>query len=66
MRLFQTPLNTCLDSPFFCQPLSSRFALRGFRALDKSHARADFRLFLVSENKHEAVLRYYRCKYRAI
>ena len=28
MRLFQTPLDTCLDSPVLCQPLSSRFALQ--------------------------------------
>ena len=31
MRLFQAPLNTCLDSPLLCQPLSSRFALHGLR-----------------------------------
>ena len=30
------PLETCLDSPLLCQPLSSRFALHGLRALDKS------------------------------
>ena len=35
MRLFQAALDTCLDSPFFCQPLSSRFALHGLRALDE-------------------------------
>ena len=37
MRLFQAALDTCLDSPFlnFCQPLSSRFALHGLRALEK-------------------------------
>ena len=27
MRLFQAPLDTCLGSPFFCQPLSSRFVV---------------------------------------
>ena len=31
MRLFQAPLDTCLDSPLVCQPLSSRFALHGLR-----------------------------------
>ena len=34
MRLFQGALDTCLDSPLLCQPLSSRFALNGLRALD--------------------------------
>ena len=34
MRLFQAPLDTSLDSPFPCQPLSSRFALHGLHALD--------------------------------
>ena len=28
MRLFPAPLDTCLDSPLLCQPLSSKFALR--------------------------------------
>ena len=31
MRLFEAALDTCLDSPFFCQPLSSQFALHGLR-----------------------------------
>ena len=31
-RLFQVALDTCLDSPPLCQPLSSRFALHGLRA----------------------------------
>ena len=34
MRLFQAALDTCLVSPLFCQPLSSRFALHGLRAFD--------------------------------
>ena len=34
MRPFQAALDTCLDSPFFRQPLSSRFALHGLHALD--------------------------------
>ena len=34
MRLFQAPLDTCLDSPLLCQPLSSRVALHGLHALD--------------------------------
>ena len=33
MRVFQAHLETCLDSPLLCQPLSSlRFALHGLRA----------------------------------
>ena len=36
MRLSQAPLNTCLDNPLFCQPLSSRFALHGLRTLDQA------------------------------
>ena len=34
MRPFQAALDTCLDSLLPCQPLSSRFALHGLRALD--------------------------------
>ena len=34
MHLFQAPLDTCLDSPLLCQPLSSRFALHGSRAFE--------------------------------
>ena len=33
---FQAPLDTCLDSPLLCQPLSSRFALHGLRALEET------------------------------
>ena len=32
---FQAALDTCLDSPLLCQPLSSRFALQGLRVLEK-------------------------------
>ena len=35
MSLFQAALDTCLDSPLFYQPLSSRFALHGLRTLDR-------------------------------
>ena len=38
MRLFQAALDTCLDSPLLCQPLSSRFALHGLRAFDLPRA----------------------------
>ena len=34
MHLFQAPLDTCLDNPLLCQPLSSRFAFHGLRAFD--------------------------------
>ena len=34
MGIFQAPLDTCLDSPLLCQPLSSRFALHGLRGFD--------------------------------
>ena len=34
MCLSQAPLDTCLDSPLPCQPLSSQFALHGLRALE--------------------------------
>ena len=34
LRRFQAALDTCLDSPLLCQPLSSRFALHGLRALE--------------------------------
>ena len=34
MHLFQAALDTCFDSPLLYQPLSSRFALHGLRALD--------------------------------
>ena len=34
MRLFQAPLDTCLDSPLLCWPLSSQFALHGLRAFE--------------------------------
>ena len=34
MRLFQAPLDTCLDSPFFADLSVPRFALHGLRALD--------------------------------
>ena len=34
MRLFQAALDTSLNSPLLCQPLSSRFALHGLRALE--------------------------------
>ena len=36
MRLFQVALNTSLDSPLVCQPLSSRFALHGLHTLEFS------------------------------
>ena len=34
MRLFQAALDTSLDSPLLCPPLSSRFALHGLRAFE--------------------------------
>ena len=34
MRLFQALLDTYLDSPLLCQPLNSRFALRGLRGVE--------------------------------
>ena len=38
MRLCQAPLDTCLGSPFLCQPLSSGFALHGLRAFEQKKA----------------------------
>ena len=35
MRLFQAPLDTCLDSPVLCQPLSSRCTLHGLCTLER-------------------------------
>ena len=35
MRLFQAPLDTCLDSPLLCQPLSSRFARDSLLGFEK-------------------------------
>ena len=35
MRLFRPLLTPVSTAPFFCQPLSSRFALHGLRALEK-------------------------------
>ena len=34
MHLFLAPLDTCLNSPLLCQPLSSRFAPHGLGALE--------------------------------
>ena len=36
MHLYQAALDTCLNGPLLCQPLSSRFALHGLRALERS------------------------------
>ena len=36
MRLFQAALDTSLDSPLLCLPLSSRFALHGLRTFDQT------------------------------
>ena len=55
MRLFQAALDTCLDSPFLFQPLSSRFALHGLRALESQSPTIFYRKFVLSSYMHQAL-----------
>ena len=56
MRPFQAALDTCLDSPLLCQPLSSRFALHGLRALETTNENPGicFRIRFRNGKAHES------------
>ena len=56
MRPFQAALNTCLDSPFFCQPFSSRFALHGLRALEINSLKEGFGVEIIAKLIPQTIL----------